>query len=216
MAAFQGLRFGFAEGTQEGVKDTIDGSNNRIQPGRNFTYNIELGDEIGSLRWHTTSAWAAATLHAPTVAEDDMIIGDEIEEIVLDSNLEQQITNAIDSRFLLQLGSKFDLSEQTNVLFGGISAASDPHNEGPDDKEVAAVTAACAFLHWRMDAIETIKLAGKKAKLVVAELAKLSRRIIKKGGRSFPLLPQRIGHNTIPKEMNEVCNWLTARLGLEG
>ncbi|KAB2021311.1 hypothetical protein ERO13_D07G121600v2 [Gossypium hirsutum] len=26
----------------------------------------------------------------------------------------------------------------------------------------------------------------------------------------------RIGHYTIPKEMNEVCNWLTARLGLEG
>ncbi|KAK5825258.1 hypothetical protein PVK06_020072 [Gossypium arboreum] len=24
-----------------------------------------------------------------------------------------------------------------------------------------------------------------------------------------------IGHYTIPKEMNEVCNWLTARLGLE-
>ncbi|KAB2087059.1 hypothetical protein ES319_A04G076600v1 [Gossypium barbadense] len=25
-----------------------------------------------------------------------------------------------------------------------------------------------------------------------------------------------IDHYTIPKEMNEVCNWLTARLGLEG
>lgn len=33
------------------------------------------------------------------------------------------------------------------MLFGGISAACDPQNEGPDDKEVAAVTAACAFLH---------------------------------------------------------------------
>ncbi|PPD77369.1 hypothetical protein GOBAR_DD25703 [Gossypium barbadense] len=89
----------------------------------------------------------SSSRESPTVAEDGMIIGDEIEEIVLDSNLEQQITNAIDSRFLLQLGSKFDSSEQTNVLFGGISAACDPHNEGPDDKEVAAVTAACAFLH---------------------------------------------------------------------
>ncbi|KAA3481219.1 E3 ubiquitin-protein ligase UPL6-like isoform X1 [Gossypium australe] len=89
----------------------------------------------------------SSSRESPTVAEDDMIIGDEIEEIVLDSNLEQQITNAIDSRFLLQLGSKFDSSEQTNVLFGGVSTACDPHNEGPDDKEVAAVTAACAFLH---------------------------------------------------------------------
>ncbi|KAH1046224.1 hypothetical protein J1N35_037008 [Gossypium stocksii] len=80
----------------------------------------------------------SSSRESPTVAEDDMIIGDEIEEIVLDGNLEQQITNAIDSRFLLQL---------TNVLFGGISDACDPHNEGPDDKEVAAVTAACAFLH---------------------------------------------------------------------
>ncbi|MBA0629250.1 hypothetical protein Godav_023835 [Gossypium davidsonii] len=80
----------------------------------------------------------SSSRESPTVAEDGMIIGDEIEEIVLDSNLEQQITNAIDSCFLLQL---------TNVLFGGISAACDPHNEGPDDKEVAAVTAACAFLH---------------------------------------------------------------------
>ncbi|KAA3454588.1 E3 ubiquitin-protein ligase UPL6-like [Gossypium australe] len=71
-----------------------------------------------------------------------MIIGDEIEEIVLDSNLEQQITNAIDSRFLLQL--------------------------------------------WRMDAIETRELAGKKAKLAVAELAKLSRRVCdNKEGWSF-------------------------------
>ncbi|KAL1100967.1 hypothetical protein V6Z11_D05G265500 [Gossypium hirsutum] len=59
----------------EGVTDTIDGSNNTIQPGRNFTYNIELGDEIGTLRWHATSAWAAATVHGafvilPVATED--------------------------------------------------------------------------------------------------------------------------------------------------
>ncbi|KAB2083339.1 hypothetical protein ES319_A05G259700v1 [Gossypium barbadense] len=51
----------------EGVEDTIEGSNNTIQPGRNFTYNIELGDEIGTLRWHATSAWAAATVHGAFV-----------------------------------------------------------------------------------------------------------------------------------------------------
>ncbi|KAG8496824.1 hypothetical protein CXB51_008058 [Gossypium anomalum] len=34
---------------------------------------------------------------------------------------------------------------------------------------------------------------------------------------SSPIFPgERIGHYTIPKEMNEVCNWLTARLGLDG
>lgn len=35
---------------------------------------------------------------------------------------------------------------QTNALFGGISLVSQSHKE-PDDKEVAAVGAACAFLH---------------------------------------------------------------------
>ncbi|MBA0775603.1 hypothetical protein Gotri_010728 [Gossypium trilobum] len=51
----------------EGVKDSIDGSNELIQPGRNFTYEIELEDEIGTLWWHATSAWAAATVHGAFV-----------------------------------------------------------------------------------------------------------------------------------------------------
>ncbi|CAN6551200.1 unnamed protein product [Malus baccata var. baccata] len=43
--------------------------------------------------------------------------------------------------------SQTDCSFQmTNVLFGGISLASGSHH-GPDDKEVSAVGAACAFLH---------------------------------------------------------------------
>lgn len=71
------------------------------------------------------------------VGEDDMAAGDTGMEITLNGDLEQQIINAIDSRFLLQL---------TNALFGGISLVSQSHKE-PDDKEVAAVGAACAFLH---------------------------------------------------------------------
>ncbi|TYH18402.1 hypothetical protein ES288_A05G268000v1, partial [Gossypium darwinii] len=52
----------------EGVEDTIDGSKNTIQPGRNFTYNIDSNrDEIGTLRWQATSAWAAATAHGAFV-----------------------------------------------------------------------------------------------------------------------------------------------------
>lgn len=43
-----------------------------------------------------------------TVGEDDMVIGDEVEKITLDYKLEQQITNAIDSRFLLQLVGSLD------------------------------------------------------------------------------------------------------------
>ncbi|GKV52758.1 hypothetical protein SLEP1_g59326 [Rubroshorea leprosula] len=70
--------------------------------------------------------------------EDDIIPGDEVATVVLDSNLKEQIINAIDSRFLLQL---------TNVLFGGISVVHSSENDGLDDKELAAVGAACAFLH---------------------------------------------------------------------
>ncbi|KAK8661860.1 hypothetical protein V6N13_091450 [Hibiscus sabdariffa] len=75
----------------------------------------------------------SSSRESSTAGEDDMIIGDEIGELVLDSNLEQQIISAIDSCFLLQLA---------NVLFGGISAICGSHNEVPDDKEVAAVAAA--------------------------------------------------------------------------
>ncbi|XP_023910665.2 E3 ubiquitin-protein ligase UPL6 [Quercus suber] len=74
---------------------------------------------------------------SPMLVDDDMIIDDEVTEVILNRDLEQQICNAIDPRFLLQL---------TNLLFGGISLASNSH-DGPDDKEVAAVGAACAFLH---------------------------------------------------------------------
>ncbi|XP_057959070.1 E3 ubiquitin-protein ligase UPL6 isoform X2 [Malania oleifera] len=72
-----------------------------------------------------------------TVAEDEMTVGDEVVEKGLNSDLEQQIFNAIDARLLLQL---------TNVLFGG-SSFNGSHKEGPDNKEAAAVGAACAFLH---------------------------------------------------------------------
>lgn len=39
----------------------------------------------------------------PMLVDDDMIIDDEVTEIVLNKDLEQQICNAIDPRFLLQL-----------------------------------------------------------------------------------------------------------------
>lgn len=39
----------------------------------------------------------------PMLGDDDMIIDDEVTEIVLNRDLEQQICNAIDPRFLLQL-----------------------------------------------------------------------------------------------------------------
>ncbi|KAI6685132.1 hypothetical protein NL676_031045 [Syzygium grande] len=72
-----------------------------------------------------------------TFGEDDIMAGDEVIKPSLDKDLERQIVNAIDPRFLLQL---------TNVLFGGLSCVVGSHN-GVDEKEVASISAACAFLH---------------------------------------------------------------------
>nr|VDD46119.1 unnamed protein product [Brassica oleracea] len=67
--------------------------------------------------------------------EDDMLI-DDIPELVLNKTLEQQITsNAIDSRFLLQL---------TNVLFHQVSLGTQPSDE---DKEAQAIGTASSFLY---------------------------------------------------------------------
>ncbi|OMO59589.1 Multicopper oxidase, type 1 [Corchorus olitorius] len=51
----------------EGFKQSIKDSDGLIQPGRNFTYEIKLSDEIGTLWWHAKSAWASATIHGAFV-----------------------------------------------------------------------------------------------------------------------------------------------------
>ncbi|KAJ4822903.1 E3 ubiquitin-protein ligase upl6 [Turnera subulata] len=73
-----------------------------------------------------------------TLDEDDMNLSKSDEmEIILNENLGQQITNAMNSRFLLQL---------INVLFREISLVNDPSYR-LDDKAFAAVGAVCGFLH---------------------------------------------------------------------
>ncbi|XP_042055165.1 E3 ubiquitin-protein ligase UPL6-like [Salvia splendens] len=69
--------------------------------------------------------------------EDEMLVGDELSQITLNRDLEQQIFNALDSRFLLQL---------INALLGAL-VPTNSRKGRPDDKEVAAVDAACSFLH---------------------------------------------------------------------
>ncbi|KAL8244543.1 hypothetical protein R6Q59_010801 [Mikania micrantha] len=71
------------------------------------------------------------------MGDDDMIINDAPAVVPLNKELEMQILNAIDPRFLLQL---------TNVLFGS-SSNSDSSKNKINDKEAAAVAAACSFLH---------------------------------------------------------------------
>ncbi|KAJ4871977.1 E3 ubiquitin-protein ligase UPL6 [Raphanus sativus] len=67
--------------------------------------------------------------------EDDMLI-DDVQELVLNRTLEQQITtNALDSRFLLQL---------TNVLFHQGSVGTQSYDE---DKEALAIGTGSSFLY---------------------------------------------------------------------
>ncbi|XP_022742117.1 E3 ubiquitin-protein ligase UPL6-like isoform X3 [Durio zibethinus] len=107
------------------------------QPDCSFEMAIDLA-AVTTFLLESLPPIKSSSRESSTVGEDDMTIGDEVVEITLDDNLERQITNAVDSCFLLQLA---------NVLFGGISTVCGSHNEGPDDKEVAAVAVACAFLH---------------------------------------------------------------------
>ncbi|XP_057756826.1 E3 ubiquitin-protein ligase UPL6-like isoform X5 [Arachis stenosperma] len=72
-----------------------------------------------------------------SVTREDDTGDDEVMEVALDRKLEQQICNAIDTRFLLQL---------TNMLFRDISSVNGS-DYGPDDREVAAVGAICGFLY---------------------------------------------------------------------
>ncbi|CAH1453191.1 unnamed protein product [Lactuca virosa] len=67
------------------------------------------------------------------MGDDDMIIDDGSVVVPLNKELEKQISNAIDPRFLLQL---------TNILLGGSSS-----KDKIKDTEAAAVGAACSFLH---------------------------------------------------------------------
>ncbi|KAG4401280.1 hypothetical protein GLYMA_07G235800v4 [Glycine max] len=74
---------------------------------------------------------------SPMIAEDDMTGDNEVMEIALDRKLEQQIYNAINPRFLLQL---------TNILFKEISSVNGS-DYGPNDRDVTAVDGVCGFLN---------------------------------------------------------------------
>ncbi|XP_052208292.1 E3 ubiquitin-protein ligase UPL6-like isoform X2 [Diospyros lotus] len=74
----------------------------------------------------------------PILFDDEMSIDDEATERGLHRDLQQQISNAVDPRFVLQL---------TNILCREISLVNGPYKEGSHGKEVTAVGAACAFLH---------------------------------------------------------------------
>ncbi|XP_039056191.1 laccase-12-like [Hibiscus syriacus] len=84
----------------EGVEESINGSNDMIQPGRNFTYHIELHNEIGTLWWHATSAWASTTVHGAFVvlpAPNEgypFLTPDSDQTIILGEWFKQELTEA--------------------------------------------------------------------------------------------------------------------------
>ncbi|EOY20474.1 Secretory laccase, putative isoform 1 [Theobroma cacao] len=84
----------------EGVKESIAGSDDLIQPKRNFTYEIKLSDEIGTLWWHAKSAWASATVHGafvilPAANEDYPFPAPTSDQtIILGSWFRQELTEA--------------------------------------------------------------------------------------------------------------------------
>ncbi|KAE8682312.1 Secretory laccase, putative isoform 1 [Hibiscus syriacus] len=86
--------------TWEGIEDSNNGSNQLIQPGRNFTYQIDLDDEIGTLWWHATSAWASATVHGafvvlPAANEDyPFPTPDSDKTIIIGEWFRQELTEA--------------------------------------------------------------------------------------------------------------------------
>ncbi|XP_050375233.1 E3 ubiquitin-protein ligase UPL6 [Argentina anserina] len=107
------------------------------QPDCSFELAVDLAAVATLLLESLPSLKSPQSKEDSVVGGDDMTEGDDAMKICLNNDLERQIREAIDSRFLLQF---------TNVLFGGISAVSDSHKT-PDDKEVSAVGASCAFLH---------------------------------------------------------------------
>ncbi|TYH18719.1 hypothetical protein ES288_A05G295300v1 [Gossypium darwinii] len=102
----------------QGVEDPVDGSNELIQPGKNFTYEIELDDEIGTLWWHARSAWAKATVHGafvilpaadeeypfPTPTSDQIIIfGEWFRQELTEANETIAAGQADDTTYLLEV-----------------------------------------------------------------------------------------------------------------
>ncbi|KAF3456410.1 hypothetical protein FNV43_RR01060 [Rhamnella rubrinervis] len=117
------------------------------QPDCSFEMAVDLA-AVSTFLLEALPSMKSSNRESSVFVEDDMIMGDELMEIVLNKDLEQQICGAIDPRFLLQL---------TNVLFGGISLGSGMH-DGPNDKEVVAVGAACAFLHVTFNTLPLEKI----------------------------------------------------------
>ncbi|RDY09330.1 E3 ubiquitin-protein ligase UPL6 [Mucuna pruriens] len=98
---------------------------------------IDLAAVTSFLLEALPSARTSNSRESSLIAEDDMTGDDEVMEIALDRKLEQQIYNAINPRFLLQL---------TNILFKEISSVNGTDYK-PNDRDVTAVDAVCGFLY---------------------------------------------------------------------
>ncbi|CAN8259033.1 unnamed protein product [Cochlearia groenlandica] len=117
-----------------------------------------------------------------TSEEDDMLI-DDVPEVVLNKTLEQQITtNAIDSRFILQL---------TNVLFHKVPLGTQSYDE---DKEALAIGTACSFLYVAFNTLplERIMTILAYRTELVAVLWKYMKRCHE--NQKWPSMPKLLAH----------------------
>ncbi|KAG4401279.1 hypothetical protein GLYMA_07G235800v4 [Glycine max] len=106
-------------------------------PNCSFDMAIDLAAVTTFLLEALPSVKTSNSRESPMIAEDDMTGDNEVMEIALDRKLEQQIYNAINPRFLLQL---------TNILFKEISSVNGS-DYGPNDRDVTAVDGVCGFLN---------------------------------------------------------------------
>ncbi|KAL2341623.1 hypothetical protein Fmac_009563 [Flemingia macrophylla] len=107
------------------------------QPDCSFDLAIDLAAVTTFLLESHPSLTRSSSRENSINAEDEMTGEDEVMEVALDRKLNQQICNAIDTCFLLQL---------TNILFRDFSSVNGSDHD-PDDREVAAVGAVCEFLY---------------------------------------------------------------------
>ncbi|XP_057750940.1 E3 ubiquitin-protein ligase UPL6 [Arachis stenosperma] len=107
------------------------------QPACSFDMAVDLAAVTTFLMEALPSVRTSDNRESSMILDDDMIEDEAAAEVALDKKLEQQIYNAINPRFLLHL---------TNILFRELSSVN-ALEYGPDDREVAAVGAACGFLY---------------------------------------------------------------------
>ncbi|PKI75333.1 hypothetical protein CRG98_004269, partial [Punica granatum] len=113
------------------------------QPNCSFEMAIDLAAVLTCLLEAVTPLKKSSqeNKESSMLSDDDVMSDDDFMSMTLNKDLEQHILSVINSRFLLQL---------INALFGPLRVGGLNHEQS-DRRRVAAVDAACAFLHVAVD-----------------------------------------------------------------